>query len=220
LWLAAGTMALLATLATLIDLPLARWVEGTADERWIPGDILEIVELSEAFAHGSTVALLILAAVLLDPRGWRVTPRLAICVFGAGLIADIGKVLVGRWRPGHANLSGGLSDTFTTWAPSLSTERLPGLEDTHDIQSFPSGHTTTAFGLAIGLSLLYPRGRWLFFAVAILAAYQRIDSQSHFLSDVLAGACVAFVVGAVTTGNNPLGRWLRRIENPVKGSSP
>jgi membrane-associated phospholipid phosphatase len=48
--------------------------------------------------------------------------------------------------------------------------------------------------LAIGLSLLFPRGSVLFVLLAILATYQRLYSGSHFPSDTVAGfgiACLA-----------------------------
>jgi membrane-associated phospholipid phosphatase len=65
------------------------------------------------------------------------------------------------------------------------------------VQSFPSAHSATAVGLAIGLSWLYPRGRWLFAAFAGLAILQRLDADAHYCSDVLAGGGVAFVVAAI-----------------------
>jgi membrane-associated phospholipid phosphatase len=218
LWAAALVLAALSALATQVDLPLARWIKAATAAREIPGDFLRLVQLSEAFAYGGTVALIILAALLLDPRGWRVVPRLAICVYGAGILADIGKLLVGRLRPRHANLDGPLAETFVGWLPSWNLDRLAelGLSPGNNLRSFPSGHTTTAFGLALGLSLLYPRGRWLFLAIAMLAGYQRIDSESHFLSDVLAGAALALFTAALTTGNNTLARWLARLERPCE----
>ena len=54
--------------------------------------------------------------------------------------------------------------------------------------SFPSGHTITAFAVAITLSEFYPAlwGALLFCAISI--AISRILLGMHFLSDVLAGA--------------------------------
>ena len=95
-------------------------------------------------------------------------------------------------------------DTFGGW--------LPPLTGNEDMQSFPSGHTATAVGLAIALTMLYPRGWWLFGILAILAATQRIDSQAHYLSDVLAGAAISFLVAAIVTAPTPLARWLAHVE--------
>jgi undecaprenyl-diphosphatase len=56
--------------------------------------------------------------------------------------------------------------------------------------SFPSGHTITAFSVAVTLSLFYPElaPGFLFCAVSIAAS--RILLGMHFLSDVLAGAAI------------------------------
>lgn len=56
--------------------------------------------------------------------------------------------------------------------------------------SFPSGHTITAFAVAVSLSLYYPglTAGLLFCAVSV--AVSRIILGMHFLSDVLAGAVI------------------------------
>jgi undecaprenyl-diphosphatase len=62
--------------------------------------------------------------------------------------------------------------------------------------SFPSGHTITAFAVAISLGGFYPEmlPGLLFFAVSIAAS--RIVLGMHFLSDVLAGAALGTILGA------------------------
>jgi undecaprenyl-diphosphatase len=66
------------------------------------------------------------------------------------------------------------------WAKLLPPDRF----------SFPSGHTITAFAVAISLSLYYPgmAAGLLFCAVSV--ALSRILLGMHFLSDVLAGAAI------------------------------
>jgi len=56
--------------------------------------------------------------------------------------------------------------------------------------SFPSGHTTAAFALSVGLILVYPKWYIIIPAIlwAILAAYSRMSLGVHYPSDVLAGA--------------------------------
>ena len=80
------------------------------------------------------------------------------------------------------------------------------------IQSFPSGHTATAVGLAFGLAWLYPRGRWLFAVFALLAAAQRVGSSAHYVSDTLAAAAMASVVAGVCLSERGSGRWFTRFE--------
>jgi membrane-associated phospholipid phosphatase len=168
------------------DMPVARW----AFAKGVPGDLKHIVQFAEAFAHGSGVFLIILAAIALDQRSWRVLPRLAIGAYGAGLLADLLKLVLARRRPRVSdvmNIDAG--DTllgFFSWRNAATWQEALS----HDIQSFPSGHAATAAGLACALSRLYPRAAWFFAALTVLACFQRIASEAHYLSDVLAGAAV------------------------------
>ncbi|MDQ3249360.1 MAG: phosphatase PAP2 family protein [Chloroflexota bacterium] len=54
--------------------------------------------------------------------------------------------------------------------------------------SFPSGHSASAFAGAWLLSQHYPKGRILFYAIALLVGFSRIYLGAHYPSDVLAGA--------------------------------
>lgn len=61
--------------------------------------------------------------------------------------------------------------------------------------SFPSGHTITAFAVAVSLTLFYPTlAIGLLFCAASVAA-SRILLGMHFLSDVLAGAAIGSALG-------------------------
>ena len=80
------------------------------------------------------------------------------------------------------------------------------------MQSFPSAHTATAVGLAIGLSWMYPRGRWLFAVFAALVACQRMQSCAHYLSDTLFGATVGFLVATVCI---EYVKWFDRFEGKL-----
>jgi membrane-associated phospholipid phosphatase len=164
----------------------------------LPGDVRRLIRLCEVFGWGGTVALIVATGAVLDPRGWRVAVRLAACAFGAGLVVDAMKLLVARVRPSAADLQSPVLDTFLAWLPLLHSDSL-GQRYGYAVQSFPSAHAATAAGLAVALAALYPRGRWLFAAFAILAGIQRIEAQAHFASDVLVGAAVGCFVAGITT---------------------
>jgi undecaprenyl-diphosphatase len=56
--------------------------------------------------------------------------------------------------------------------------------------SFPSGHTITAFAVAVTVSRFYPDAASGLIFCAVSIAASRILLGMHFLSDVLAGAAI------------------------------
>ena len=56
--------------------------------------------------------------------------------------------------------------------------------------SFPSGHTITAFGVAVSVGWFYPAALIWLLACAVLVAISRIFLGMHFLTDVVTGAFV------------------------------
>lgn len=59
--------------------------------------------------------------------------------------------------------------------------------------SFPSGHTTAIFSLALTFTYYFPPFAPLFIAVAILVGLSRVYLGVHYPSDVLTGAVIGLV---------------------------
>jgi undecaprenyl-diphosphatase len=105
---------------------------------------------------------------------------------GAGL-ASVTSVLLfigvkrftGRPRPCHIEPH--------CWAKLLPPDQF----------SFPSGHTMTAFAVAVPLSLTYPPLAIALLFCALSIAVSRILLGMHFLSDVVAGALIGTGLGYV-----------------------
>jgi membrane-associated phospholipid phosphatase len=200
-FLAAGVLFLLAAIAALsVDMPIARWAHNDGFRQL--DDLDRLIVWSEVFAHGAGVGLILLLVLVLDPANRRRVLRVGIMSFGAGLLANGAKFLVTRTRPHAAELDGTAFSTFDfSTIPHSST-----------VESFPSGHTAAAVGLAIGLSWLYPRGRWMFMLFAVLAAAQRWSNRDHYVSDTLAGAAIACTFAAFVLGKSALQRCCERFE--------
>jgi membrane-associated phospholipid phosphatase len=148
----------------------------------IPGDLAKALQLAEVFAHGSGIIAILGTLFWLDIPRRKMLVHPVLTSLTAGAIANGLKFVFTRIRP-HADTN---MTALDNWMPLFSGRFL---DATH--RSFPSGHSATAVGLAIGLSLVYPRGKYLFALFALLACLQRLVSASHFPSDVLAGIVIA-----------------------------
>ncbi|MDE0736669.1 MAG: phosphatase PAP2 family protein [Pirellulaceae bacterium] len=213
-WPYLGTLAfaLLALPAFALDLPLARYLRDIQ----LPGDLRDLVRIAEVFAHGWGVLFIVTTVAVLAPQLRHRLPRVIACAAGSGLTALLLKWTIARQRPHTCDLQGSVWSTFHGLSPWLSGERITQLSG-HQLESFPSGHTATAVGLAIGLSLLLPRGRWLFAFFALLAGLQRMDSGAHFLSDTLVATAVACLISGLCIDRRAGGRWFDRQEKQASG---
>ena len=124
------------------------------------------------------------------------------------------KSLIGRYRPisyfdeeSNVHFPASIAETWLGWMPRDQFNVI------YAYQSFPSAHTATGWGLAIGLAWVFPKGRWLFFGVAALGSIQRVTSFAHWPSDVFCGAAIAFVMAGALTQNWGFGYFLGRFEN-------
>jgi len=104
---------------------------------------------------------------------------------------------------GAAGVSAALSVLLFAWLKRLTGRRRPCQIAPHcwatllppDQFSFPSGHTMTAFAVAIPLALFYPTLMIGLFFCALSIAMSRILLGMHFLSDVVAGALIGAGLG-------------------------
>ena len=183
----------------------------------VRGDIRKSISLSEAFAHGFGVAMILVALVVLDRENWLRVFRIATCAYGAGLLANLFKLCFPRTRPYVSSLEESVFETFR--APFFSFQQSVDNLSGTVIQSFPSGHTATAVGLAFGLSFAYPRGKWLFGFLAALAAFQRVEALAHFLSDVFGGAAIGCATATICHDKKRLGKLFDHLESRRKSTA-
>jgi len=113
-----------------------------------------------------------------------------------------------RWAAlGSAAISAGLGVALFLKLKKFTGRRRPCVFEPHcwatllppDQFSFPSGHTITAFSVAVSFSRFYPDlAIGLIFCAASVAA-SRILLCMHFLSDVLAGATIGTLLAWLVT---------------------
>lgn len=181
----------------LIDRPLALFlkahVHGDAE-----GFFRVVTELGRAEYYMVPAALLWLGATLmarraLDPirrqrlREWAWRPAfLFLSIAGSGLVGTVVKHALGRARPRLLFEQGfyGFHPFSHDWA----------------LNSFPSGHSQTAWAAMAALVLLAPRYDLLWLMIAVLVAASRVALTVHFLGDVVAGSWLGFAGTLVMAG--------------------
>ena len=89
--------------------------------------------------------------------------------------------------------------------PTAFFENLENLYLVNDIEihrsnSFPSGHTTTAFAIFTLLILITKNNylKFTFASLAIIVAHSRVYLSQHFLIDVLIGATFGLIIALVS----------------------
>jgi membrane-associated phospholipid phosphatase len=107
-----------------------------------------------------------------------------------GLVAEVMKLLLRRERPEiHAGEYGFRAFAERTWSTA-------GL-------ALPSSHALVAFAGAAMLARLYPRARWVGYALAAGCGVTRVLARAHFLSDVVLAAGLGWVVAFAMTRRWP-----------------
>jgi membrane-associated phospholipid phosphatase len=66
----------------------------------------------------------------------------------------------------------------------------------YSMDSFPSGHSATAFAVFLFLALITRKRLWqiTFFVLACLIAYSRTYLSQHFLADITAGSVIGVII--------------------------
>jgi undecaprenyl-diphosphatase len=127
--------------------------------------------------YGMGLAIALLGG---DSRFLAIATAAMAAALGTGIFLRLKKA-TGRKRP----------CVFAThcWATLLPPDQF----------SFPSGHTITAFAVALSLSHFYPTLELGLLFCAASVATSRILLGMHFLSDVVAGAVIGASLALVTT---------------------
>ena len=201
-------------------LPYDVWLTHPDRLSFLSGDMIRITRLCELFAHGFGVFVVAVGIYALAPKARVAIPRVVVCAFWPGLVAHFLKLQVARFRPisyfdaeSQANFPSDLTATWIGWLRNWDLNTI------YAQQSFPSAHTATVWGFAIGMIWAFPRGKYLFIFLATMASIQRVVEHAHWPSDVLIGAAVGILCGGALQQNWGFGWLLGRLEAKLSTST-
>lgn len=186
-WRALGWTALAFAAATLLDRAA---YDGLHDPKVYERDWGRMLRIMGFLGTWLAIAV----AVALQEGGEAARRALAkrragLLFFSAalgGLLAEVLKLLFRRERPEiHGGEYGFRAFAERTWSTA-------GL-------ALPSSHALVAFAGAAMLARLYPRARWVGYALAAGCGITRVMARAHFLSDVAMAAGLGWIVAFALT---------------------
>jgi membrane-associated phospholipid phosphatase len=130
-----------------------------------------------------------------DQRGRWIVPAILIAQLATMAVYDGTKAVIARQRPyamAERVQAMEAPDAGASWLGWQSGD------ETYDQESFPSGHSASAFALAAVLAWAYPRLRALFWVLAIGCALSRFIDAVHWPTDCVAGAAIGYAVAWLT----------------------
>ncbi len=184
MWLFTIAAAVLAYL--FADLPLARFFE--AHYQRTPAWLQSFLDGARHYGQGFSLVLVIALILTLDGVRKREAMSFLVLAIAVTIVTATAKGVAGRTRPYEFLSNGEMWHFFKGFAQSR-------------YGSFPSAHAVSAFAMSALLSAFYRRGRWVFFAAAVLCAVSRVVDIQHYLSDVIIGAALGTWLG------NGIFRW-------------
>jgi undecaprenyl-diphosphatase len=148
---------------------------------WPHTPVSDTIALMLSGVFASTVIIWLLLSVWLFVREetrdhWFFLPVILASSLSILITEDILKNIFVRYRP-PVSLG-----TITIGSPLLD-------------YSFPSGHATFAWALAVVLASKEPRARWLFYGLAFFISLSRVYLGVHYPADVIAGTLVGLGIG-------------------------
>jgi undecaprenyl-diphosphatase len=105
--------------------------------------------------------------------------------FAAGVTAEAGAIALFRILKTSSKRERPCELEAHCWAHILPPDQF----------SFPSGHSMSAFAIAVPLSIFYPEWQVALLLFALSIAASRVLLGMHFLSDVVAGSLLGATLG-------------------------
>lgn len=167
-------------------------------------DTLNDIFLGITFKSTVLLMFFILTSLLLwrEKKGRWVFP-LWISLFFSGIINYLVKIIVQRPRPFQLGI--------------VST--LPILANSSHLNwnsSFPSFHAMFAFAALPILLKQFPRLKYFWIILALLVAFSRVYFGLHFLSDVIAGAVLGYLIGWIILKTETRNKFWSKIYNRIE----
>jgi membrane-associated phospholipid phosphatase len=165
---------------------------------WVNRSSPVITQFGASYGLYAVVATGLLSASFKNEKGVQTSLLATQAIITSGVWVRIIKLITGRERPEatyiYSNTKGGIwYGPFAQFDHDLAVNK-PG----SSFDSFPSGHTATAFSIAAVFATQYKDSRIipvLSYSLASLVGISRLTEHKHWSSDVFAGAFIGYLCG-------------------------
>lgn len=172
--------------------------QGIAFGDNLGGDPKRELEFLQQYGGFSSLVIVALVIVLLDPRRRIHIANGALAMVLTSLSCHAAKILIGRPRPKHEDPYG-----FVSVVAAYPTDEGPvrswevSRRVASELWSMPSSHAAAAAALSVFLVSLYPRLTPLCVALCLCVGLARWITGAHYVSDVLIGTALGILAASI-----------------------
>jgi len=204
-WLVTGA-SLGITLALIhVDNEIDDWAKvQKSNHKWVNNTSPVITEFGGNYGIYTVAAIGSLSAIFKNQKGVQTSLLASQSMITSGIWVRLIKLLAGRERPEadytHSKSEGGKwYGPFVQYDQDLAIKK-PG----SSFDSFPSGHTATAFSIATVFASQYSNNKVipvLSYSLASVVGVTRLIEHKHWASDVFVGGLLGYLCGKQVVGN-------------------
>lgn len=198
-WLIAGAAAGTTAGLVIVDNDIDDWATVQKDKhKWVNTTSPVITQFGSNAGLISVAGFGLLSAAMKNEKGVQTSLLATQAFITSGVWVQLIKHITCRERPFSAYLNsrqegGHWYKPFTQYDQDYVPKK-PG----SSFDSFPSGHTATAFSIATVFAMQYkdkPAVPIISYSVASLVGLSRLTEHKHWASDVFAGAVIGYLCG-------------------------
>ena len=165
---------------------------------WVRAVSPVITRMGTYGAWGTAAVFLGVGLIGGDKKSTETAVLATSAIAQSGILVTFLKGVFGRQRPFWA-------DGADHWSGPVGFFKMFGPGQSGRYDSFPGGHSVTAFSLATVLAMQYRKSVWVpivAYSVATGVALSRVTENKHWLSDSLVGSVIGHVIGRLVVRNH------------------
>jgi membrane-associated phospholipid phosphatase len=198
-WLITGSAVLITGYLIHVDNEIDDWAKKQKQEHnWVNKTSPFITQFGSNYGILSVGAIGLLSAAFKNEKGVQTSLLATQAMVTSGVWVRIIKLMAGRERP-MAKYIYSQTEGGRWYGPFAEFDQdIPNRKPGSSYDSFPSGHTATAFSIATVFALQYSDTKFVpifSYSLASLVGVSRLTEHEHWASDVFVGALLGYLCG-------------------------